>query len=43
MSEILKYLSVRFQATNKTYTFSTTDNSIVNGDGVEACYPITLK
>ncbi len=34
MSEILKYLSVRFQATNKTYTFSTTDNSIVNGDGV---------
>ena len=34
MSEILKYLSVRFQATNKTYTFSTTDNSIFNGDGV---------
>ncbi|MCI6845722.1 MAG: regulatory iron-sulfur-containing complex subunit RicT [Erysipelotrichaceae bacterium] len=34
MSEILKYLSIRFQATNKTYTFSTTDNSIVNGDGV---------
>lgn len=34
MNEILKYLSVRFQATNKTYTFSTTDNSIVNGDGV---------
>ena len=34
MSEILKYLSVRFQSTNKTYTFSTTDNSIVNGDGV---------
>ena len=34
MSEILKYLSVRFQATNKTYTFSTTDNGIVNGDGV---------
>lgn len=34
MSEILKYLSVRFQVTNKTYTFSTTDNSIVNGDGV---------
>ena len=34
MSEILKYLSVRFQATNKTYTFSTTDHSIVNGDGV---------
>lgn len=34
MSEILKYLSVRFQATNKTYTFSTTDNSIVNGDDV---------
>lgn len=34
MSEILKYLSVRFQATNKTYTFSTTDNSVVNGDGV---------
>lgn len=34
MSEILKYLSVRFQATNKTYTFSTNDNSIVNGDGV---------
>lgn len=34
MSEILKYLSVRFQATNKTYTFSTTDYSIINGDGV---------
>ena len=34
MSEIIKYLSVRFQTTNKTYTFSTTDNDIVNGDAV---------
>lgn len=34
MSENLRYLSVRFQATNKTYTFSTVDNSILNGDGV---------
>lgn len=34
MSENLKYLSVRFQTTNKTYTFSTTDLSIKEGDGV---------
>lgn len=34
MSEIIKYLSVRFQTTNKTYTFSTTDLSIKNGDAV---------
>ena len=34
MSENIKYLSVRFQTTNKTYTFSTVDESILNGDGV---------
>lgn len=34
MSENIKYLSVRFQATNKTYTFSTVDSSILDGDGV---------
>lgn len=34
MSEELKYLSVRFQETNKTYTFSTVDDSIQNGDAV---------
>ena len=34
MSETLIYLSVRFQTTNKTYTFSTTDNTIKNGDAV---------
>ena len=32
--EELKYISVRFETTNKTYTFSTTDDSIKNGDGV---------
>lgn len=34
MEENLKYVSVRFETTNKTYTFSTTDDSIKNGDGV---------
>ncbi len=34
MSEIIKYLSVRFQTTNKTYTFQTDDLSIKNGDAV---------
>lgn len=34
MSEINKYLSIRFQTTNKTYTFSTNDLSIKNGDAV---------
>lgn len=34
MSENLKYLSVRFQTTNKTYTFSTEDSTIKQGDGV---------
>ena len=34
MSEILKYVSVKFEATNKIYTFSTTDPSIKENDGV---------
>lgn len=34
MSEILKYISVKFESTNKTYTFSTRDLSINDGDGV---------
>lgn len=34
MEEEIKYLSVRFQATNKTYTFYTHDLSIVKGDDV---------
>ena len=34
MSEIVKYISVRFEATNKTYTFKTSDTSINNGDYV---------
>ena len=34
MSEILKYISVRFETTNKIYTFSTTDTSIKENDGV---------
>ena len=34
MEEILKYLSVVFKTTNKTYTFSTTDTSIEKGDAV---------
>ena len=34
MSETIKYISVRFQTTNKTYTFSTADESIRNGDAV---------
>jgi len=32
--EELRYISVRFETTNKTYTFSTMDDSIKNGDGV---------
>lgn len=34
MEENLKYVSVRFETTNKTYTFSTTDDSIKNNDAV---------
>ena len=34
MENALKYISVRFETTNKTYTFSCNDESIVNGDGV---------
>ncbi len=34
MSEIIKYLSVRFQTTNKTYTFYTNDLSIKKDDAV---------
>ena len=34
MEENLKYLSVRFETTNKTYTFSTTDDSIRCNDAV---------
>ena len=34
MSEIVKYISVKFEATNKTYTFKTSDTSIKNGDCV---------
>ena len=34
MEEKMKYVSVRFETTNKTYTFSTADDSIKNGDGV---------
>ena len=34
MEENTKYISIRFETTNKTYTFSTTDNSIKCGDGV---------
>ena len=32
--ENMKYVSVRFETTNKTYTFSTTDETIKNGDQV---------
>lgn len=32
--ENMKYVSVRFETTNKTYTFSTVDESIKNGDVV---------
>ncbi len=32
--EKIKYLSVRFETTNKIYTFSTTDESIKENDGV---------
>ena len=34
MSDILKYVSVRFETTNKVYTFSTQDDSIKEGDAV---------
>ena len=34
MSEIVKYISVRFETTNKVYTFSTTDTSIKENDAV---------
>jgi len=34
MEEAVKYISVRFETTNKTYTFSTTDLSIHNTDAV---------
>lgn len=34
MSETMKYMSVRFETTNKTYTFSTTDDSIKENDAV---------
>ena len=34
MSEIIKYVSVRFKSTNKTYTFSINDLDIKEGDGV---------
>lgn len=34
MAEELKYVSVRFETTNKIYTFSTTDNSIKENDAV---------
>ena len=34
MDENLKYISVRFETTNKTYTFSTADESIKNNDAV---------
>jgi len=30
----MKYISVKFETTNKCYTFSTEDETIVNGDGV---------
>lgn len=34
MEDTVKYLSVRFETTNKTYTFSTTDADIREDDGV---------
>ncbi|MBR5341432.1 MAG: stage 0 sporulation protein [Erysipelotrichaceae bacterium] len=34
MEEKIRYISVRFETTNKTYTFSTTDDSIKNNDAV---------
>ncbi|MDO4198884.1 MAG: regulatory iron-sulfur-containing complex subunit RicT [Erysipelotrichaceae bacterium] len=34
MLEKAKYISVRFETTNKTYTFETTDETIKNGDAV---------
>ena len=34
MEEKMKYVSIRFETTNKTYTFSTTDDSIKEGDAV---------
>lgn len=34
MLDTAKYISVRFETTNKTYTFQTTDETIKNGDAV---------
>ena len=34
MNENIKYISVRFETTNKVYTFSTTDSSIKENDAV---------
>ena len=34
MEENLRYISVKFAETNKTYTFATTDETIKNGDAV---------
>ena len=34
MSKTMKYISVRFETTNKIYTFSTTDDSIKENDAV---------
>ena len=34
MEENIKYISIRFETTNKTYTFYTTDDSIKCGDAV---------
>ena len=34
MEENMKYISVRFETTNKTYTFSTSDDSIKCNDAV---------
>ena len=34
MEENIKYISIRFETTNKIYTFSTTDSSIKDGDFV---------
>ena len=34
MEEKLRYVSIRFETTNKTYTFSTADPSIKEGDAV---------
>lgn len=34
MNEMIKYISVRFETTNKIYTFSTTDSSVRENDAV---------